>query len=217
MILTLLFILILVIFVAEIGRDGLWHGLLTFFNVLFSGTLTMNFFEPLALHLDVMLPSFSYFVDLLAFWGLFIGFSLLIRLGTQSFSKVRVRFLKPVDLIGGLFMGLWTGWIMVSLIATSLHLAPLSVNSFGGSFQPTPESHAFFAPDRKWLALMHQTSQGAFARGVDAENPDQYIFDPNGQFILTYGARRAALETLPGLRVNRTWGSGQLQNLTEKK
>ena len=220
MILAALFILILVIVIAEIGKDGLWHSLLTFFNVLFAGTLTMNFLEPLALRIDMMLPSFSYFADLLAFWGLFIGFSVLIRLATQTLSKVRVRFLKPVDMIGGFFFGLWTGWIMISLVATSLHLAPLALNSFGGNFQPTPESHMFpWAPDRKWLGFMQQTSQGSFAHPVNPEKTTQHVFDPQGTFILTYGARRGVLETLPALRVPRTWGSGKVQepSLTNKK
>lgn len=212
MILLLLFILILIIFVAEIGRDGLWHSLLTFFNVLFSGTLAMNFFEPLALQLDAWMPSFSYFVDMLAFWGLFVGFSLLIRIGTQMLSKVCIRFIKPVDLAGGMFFALWTGWIVISLVATSLHMAPLPVNSFGGGFQPTPASRLYFSPDQNWLALMHHASQGSFAKSVDPEKPEQYVFDPAGTFILKYGARRGTLETLPSLRVQRTWGSGNIQD-----
>ncbi|MBC19427.1 MAG: hypothetical protein CMJ74_04090 [Planctomycetaceae bacterium] len=212
MILSALFVLIMLVVIAEIGKDGIWHSLLTFFNVMFSGTLTMNFFEPVALRLDVMMPSFSYFVDFLAFWGIFISSSLLIRLLTQSLSKVRVRFIKPVDLAGGLFFGLWTGWILVSLVATSLHLAPLAVNSFGGNFQANPESRMFwFAPDRRWLALMQKTSQGSFARSVNPKQPSAQIFDPNGTFILTYGARRGTLETLPALRVQRTWGNGAIQ------
>ncbi len=215
MILAILFILIMLAVIAEIGKDGLWHSLLTFFNVLFAGTLTMNFFEPLALQLDVWMPSFSYFVDFLAFWGIFISCSLAIRLLTLRLSKVRVRFIKLVDLTGGFFFGLWTGWILISLVATSLHLAPLAVNSFGGNFQATPESRMFwFAPDRHWLALMQKTSQGSFARPVNPENPSAHVFDPDGTFILTYGARRGTLETLPALRVQRTWGSGIIQEPT---
>ena len=213
MILAALFILIMLVVIAEIGKDGLWHSLLTFFNVLFAGTLTMNYFEPLALHLDVMMPSFSYFVDFLAFWGIFVGSSLLIRLVTQQLSKVRVRFIKPVDLAGGFFFGLWTGWILVSLVATSLHLAPLAVNSFGGNFQANPDSRVFwFAPDRHWLALMQKTSQGSFARPLSPEDPSAHVFDPAGTFILTYGARRGAFEKLPALRVQRNWGSGKIQD-----
>ncbi|MEC8337070.1 MAG: CvpA family protein [Planctomycetota bacterium] len=215
MILAILFTLIMLAVIAEIGKDGLWHSLLTFFNVLFAGTLTMNFFEPVALQLDIWMPSFSYFVDFLAFWAIFTGFSLAIRLLTLRLSRVRVRFIKLVDLTGGFFFGLWTGWILISLVATSLHLAPLAVNSFGGNFQSTPESRMlWFAPDRHWLALMQKTSQGSFARPVNPETPSSHVFDPKGTFILTYGARRGTLETLPALRVQRTWGSGIIQEPT---
>ena len=76
-----------------------------------------------------------------------------------------------------------------------------------------------WAPDRKWLGFMQQTSQGSFARTVNPGKTTQHVFDPDGTFILTYGARRGVLETLPALRVPRTWGSGKVQepSLTNKK
>ena len=210
MILNLIFFLILILFVAVLGTDGLWQNILMFFNVLIAATLMMNFFEPLALWLDYKLPTYTYIIDLLVFWGLFAFFGLLFRFCTGYLSKVRVRFLKPVDIAGGMLVALWTGWIMVSLTATSLHLAPLPVSSFGGAFQPTPESRLFFglAPDRKWLSLMHKLSEGGFSRAATEADPEQYVFDPESTFVLTYGARRGTLATLPTLRVERTWGSG---------
>ncbi len=214
MILNILLILILILIVALVGTDGLWHNLLVFFNVLFAGTLTMCFFEPLALWLDTKLPTYTYVVDILAFWGLFALLSVTLNICTKLLSKVRVRFLKPIDTIGGIFVSLWTGWVMVALTLVSLHMAPLPLNSFGGSFQPTPESRMFFglAPDRVWLAWMHQLSKGGFSRSAAENNPDEHVFDPEADFIITYGARRATLEELPGLRVERTWGSGLIQN-----
>ena len=174
----------------------------------------MCFFEPLALWLDYKLSTYSYVVDILAFWGLFALLSIALNICTRLLSKVRVRFLKPIDTIGGIFVSLWTGWIMVALTLVSLHMAPLPLNSFGGTFQPAPESRMFFglAPDREWLAWMHQLSKGGFSKSADENNPDEHVFDPEADFIITYGARRATLEKLPGLRVERTWGSGLIQN-----
>ena len=213
--------LILILFVAILGTDGLWQNIIVFFNVLFAATLTMNFFEPVSLWLDYKLPTFSYVIDLLVFWGLFALLNIIFRVVTGQLSKVRIRFLKPVDIFGGILLSLWTGWIMVSLTLTSLHLAPLPLNSFGDTFQPDPESQMFFglAPDRKWLALMHQLSQGGFSRSAPEDNPNKYVFDPEAKFILNYGTRRKTLESLniPQLRVQRTWGSGLIQDQTREE
>jgi hypothetical protein len=159
------------------------------------------------------MPTFSYLVDFIALWGLFVIFALIFRLLTGLASKVKVRFMRSVDLGGGMVISLWTGWLMVCFFMASLHVAPLARNSFGGAFQAEPESRMFFsmAPDRKWLAFMHKLSLGAFAKQGPEDDPERYVFDPQGKFILTYAARRATYETTPELRVRRTFGSGVVE------
>ena len=128
-------------------------------------------------------------------------------------SKVKVRFHPIADQVGGYFFAAWTGWILVGFAVTTLHTAPLSRNFLGGAFQPTPESRMIWtAPDRQFLALVHKLStpkslgQGG---GAEASKPR---FDPEGEFILKYAARRAQLEKEPGggmvegLRTRREWG-----------
>lgn len=212
----LIVILIVLICVAVVGTDGLWHSVITFFNVMFAATLTMNYFEPASLWLDSKMPTFTFVVDILMYWGLFFTFALVFRILTGLISKVRVRFLKPVDFAGGILVSLWTGWILASFTLTSLHLAPLPLNSMGGAFQPEPQSQMFMSmgPDRKWLALMQKLSKGSFSRKAPDNEPDKYVFDPESKFILIYGSRRAALETLPAYRVRRKWGSGVLHDPT---
>lgn len=205
--------LIMIICLGLLGTDGLWHNIVTFFNVLIAAILTMNFFEPLGLWLDSnYMPSFTFTIDLLAFWGLFAVIGVALRIITGLLSKVRVRFIKPVDRAGGMLVSLGTGWILVSLTLTSLHLAPLPLNSFNGEFQPEPNSKMFFelGPDRKWLGYIHNLSKTTLSRTPLEEQPEKYIFDPKGMFILKYGQRRKTLETLPEIRVDREWGTGKL-------
>lgn len=214
MIIYLILLLIIVIVIGIVGTDGLWHSVITFFNVLLAAMLAMNFFEPASLWLDARMPTYTFVVDILVLWGLFAFFALIFRLSTSALSKVRVKFLKPVDLIGGMLVSAWTGWILVCFTLTSFHVAPLPLSGFGGAFQPEPESRMFFslAPDRKWLSLMQKMSRGSFSRSAPLDEPDKYVFDPEGRFILTYGARRETLESLSDLRVRRKWGSGKIDD-----
>ena len=214
MIITLLLLLILVIVMGLVGTDGLWHSVITFFNVLLAATLATNFFEPASLWLDAQMPTYTFVIDILVLWGLFAFFVLIFRLLTGALSKVRVHFLKPVDLIGGMLISAWTGWILVCFTLMSFHVAPLPLSGFGGAFQPEPESRMFFslAPDRKWLSLMQKMSRGSFSQSAPRDEPDKYAFDPESRFILNYGARRETLETLPELRVRREWGSGVIHD-----
>ena len=120
MIITLLLLLIMVIVMGLIGTDGLWHSVITFFNVLLAATLATNFFEPASLWLDAQMPTYTFVIDILVLWGLFAFFVLIFRLLTSALSKVRVHFLKPVDLIGGMLISAWTGWIAAALRGRSL-------------------------------------------------------------------------------------------------
>lgn len=209
-ILTLLPIVILMVFVGIVGKEGLWHSLLTFFNVLTSAVLATILFEPAATWVDSHAPTYSYLIDILTLWGLFALFCAVMRLLTNVASKYKVLFIRQVDIPAGMLVSLWTGWIVVCFMFMSLHVAPLPRHSFGGAFQKTPESRMFFsmAPDRQWLAFVHKLSYGAFGHHALPDDPDRTIFDPEGQFILTYGARRATYETTRDLRVLREWDSG---------
>jgi hypothetical protein len=207
-------LLIILLCVAFIGKDGLWHAIITFFNVLTAAVLATNYFEPAATWVDSKMPTFSYLIDVIVLWGLFIIFFLIFRLLTDYASRVTVRFHKWVDVPGGMLLSVWTGWLLVCLLMVSLHVAPLPQHGFGGTFQQTPESRMFFslAPDRKWLAFVHKLSFGALGRGASRDGESQtHVFDPDGTFILKYGTRRAIYETTSELRVRREFGSGVVE------
>ncbi len=199
--------------VAMLGLQGIWQSLVTLFNVMMAVVLALNYYEPATTWLDSKMPSYSYLLDVLVMWSFFAVFFAISTFLTNVVSKVKVRFLKPIDLAGGIIISLWVAWILISFTMTSLHTAPLARNSFGGAFQPEPDSRMFMglAPDRKLLALMHKLSTGSFAKSPPADDPDRYVFDPEGNFILTYGGRRATFETTRDLRVDREFGSGDIE------
>ncbi len=197
MYLTLLMLAIFLSCMALMGSGGIWNNLLTLVNVIFAALIATNYFEPLANYLQTLEPSYTFFWDFLALWALFALSMMILRTLTDTLSKVKVRFKKPFDIGGGLFFSAWTAWILICFTMTTLHTAPLARNFMFGEFQPTPKSKNFLGlgPDWKWLGLMHRVSVGPFCKYK--VNP----FDPQAEFILKYGERRARFEAIVDSRV----------------
>lgn len=185
-------ILLLLIFAGCIGflfREGMWGNAIRLVNVVTAALLAMNCFEPLARQFQKMAPSFTFLWDFIALWLCFVLFMVVFRAATTLLSRVKVRFLKIADQIGGVFFAACVGWVMICFLMTSLHTAPLARNFFGGAFRPEATSKFLvFAPDRVWLGFTQKVSMQAFSRG------DDHVFDPNGEFMIKYASRRSELE-----------------------
>jgi len=175
---------------ASVVAGGLWNNALLLVNVIFSALLAMNYYEPLAGWLEEQLSDYTYYWDFIALWAVFSISMIILRTATDSISKVRVRFRRPVEIVGGILLASWIAWTMVSFTTATLHTAPMAQNFMRGGFQETPQSKMFFgrAPDQRWLGFTRQLSQGAYSKSK------LQVFDPQGQFILKYGWRRAAYE-----------------------
>jgi hypothetical protein len=188
---------IIVICVAFLRGEGLWGNLLTLFNVLFAALFAMNFFEPMANAMDSKVPSFTYFLDFMSMWIVFLVTFVLLKLGTRLISGYKVRFRKPMEMAGSYVVSALVGWVMVCFVTASLHTAPLPKTAFGGGFDPNRRMVFGMAPDIKWLAFVNAVSTRALASG----NGDENAFDREASFITVYNSRRAALEEQEALRV----------------
>lgn len=191
LILSALFVVILLAVIASLGPEGLWSNSIMLINVITAGLLASNFFEPLASKIGDLWPG-PYFWDLICLWGIFALALSVLRAATDGASKVRVKFIRQVDVAGSYLMAVWVGWVLVCFTAASLHTAPLSRNFLFGGF--TPERKLFFglAPDRKWLAFVQKMSETGYCRLVSAEElkKGEYVFDADGTFMLRYARRR---------------------------
>ncbi len=151
--------------------------------------VSMNLYELLANYFEKQLPSFTYAWDFLSLWAMFwISFSL-FRAITDAISIHQVRFEAPVEFGGRVFFAVATSWVFVCFTCASLHVAPLAQTAFRGSFAAKPLSNHFFglAPDRMWYGFVHsRTKEDGALHGK--------AFDPEGDFILKFGARRKELE-----------------------
>ena len=186
--LAYILLVIMFIVVAMMWNEGLWTGALNLINVVFSGIVASVCFEPLADYLEKNMASFTYVLDYLSFWFLFIMAFNIFRAVTDGISKHKVRFRKPVEIGGGILMPVLTAWVMVCIFCAALHLAPLARSPLKGSFADKPMSACFFgfSPDHYWWAFIHSRSKRALSRGQ--------VFDPEGKLILKYGQRRYNLQ-----------------------
>lgn len=191
MFVTIVLLIIFVACFASLMNSGLWSNTLTLVNAITAGLLATNYFEPLAGWFDQRAGAYTYVYDFLALWLLFGVSMTLLRMATDYMSPVKVRFIPPVDRIGGIVMAVWASWVVLAFTTMTLHTAPLAAHFLGGGFQSQPDSKMLLgsAPDRKWLAWVHRESQGPLSRIHDVA-----VFDPRGEFILKYRHRRAAFE-----------------------
>jgi uncharacterized membrane protein required for colicin V production len=197
MVISIIFLLILAASVGILYTEGIWNNSLRLVNVVTAALLATNFWEPVANLLNDWQPSLTYFWDFVSLWLLFAIASFVLRLLTDLASRVKVRLLKLADRIAGPIIALLVGWVLVCFTAMTLHTAPLAREPFFGSFRPeSPVFLGLLSPDRYWLAFVQKMSLGQFSReGAEKELKDEkYIFDPQGEFLLKYAARRAQLE-----------------------
>jgi uncharacterized membrane protein required for colicin V production len=189
---TILMFFILFACVAMLYNEGMWSNAIRLINVITAALLAMNFFEPLADWLEQSVSeSYTFFWDFISLWGLFIIFSIIFRQLTDRLSNVKVKFLKIADQVGSGVLSLWIGWVIVCFLMASLHTAPLSRNCLFDSFIPEEKMVLGFAPDRQWLGFTQKVSQGPY----DRSDGEKSMFDPRGEFLLTYATRRANLES----------------------
>jgi uncharacterized membrane protein required for colicin V production len=185
----LLLIVFFACFASSVG-NGLWSNIILLINVVTAGLISTCYYENVADLFDDLMPSYGAAWDFLSAWLLFAGSLGVFSMATDLLSRVKVRFLKPVDQGGGIILAIWIGWVAVCFTTMTLHMAPLSRSYAGGNFQATPESRMFLgtAPDHRWLGFAQKMSRTAYFNGKAS------MFDPRADFIYKYAQRRLALE-----------------------
>lgn len=194
---------------------GLWSCALTFTNILLSAMIASNWFEPLADAMDGGTSSYTYLLDFSALWLLFFLSFTLLRVATDTLSRMKVEFHPAMDMSLRSVFALAAAWVFACFLQFSFHVAPLPTNAF----QETPETVNFIGqPDRLWLGFMQSRSRGALAASLTEPLLAEYsssdlhrddvklnsrVFDSKGDFIYKYNSRRESLAGQSNLRVNR--------------
>ncbi len=164
------FILMLVILGASIAfssRDGIWTNLIRLFNLIFSGLIATTYFETLAGTLEGMLPSYTYLLDFLSIWAIFIIVYVIMKELTNRLSLVKVWFPAIIDKWGGVALSVILGFTMLSFSVFALYTAPLQPNYWGIHNSPTLTGG--------WAVFAKMESDGALQAGTSfGETKDYY-------------------------------------------
>jgi len=202
--------------VYSLSNEGLWGTAHTLLCVLLAGLLAMNWFEPLASILDGMAPpAYKTYMDIIALLGLFIGFVFALRMGSEHLTPVYIGLPSMLDQFGKWVFAAATGYLMVAILLTALHTAPLPREFLG--FKPERNNFMGMAPDRQWLGFVQYVTEKPFAK-IIGQDPDTkqliaHAFDGKYQllgdkatpyrntiwpsFPIRYAMRRERLEDNP--------------------
>src|SRR5688500_9703922 len=122
----LLFILgVFLICMAMLWTEGFWGNAITFCNVLFAGILATCLFELVAAQLEKQLPRFTYLWDFISVWLVFVIVYSILRALTDYLSKFRVKFNRPVEMVGNMGLAVAVGLLMTCFTSFTLHMTPL--------------------------------------------------------------------------------------------
>jgi uncharacterized membrane protein required for colicin V production len=206
LILNLVYVLFIVAIVAMVGKEGLWTNTVLLINVVTAALLATNFWEPMTAWATEQFPSLVHVNDFLIIWSLFALFYSALRALTDLASKLQVRFPDVLNKAGGFVMSAIVGWVIICFLGMTLHMAPLAREFMGGMWVAEKPSMFGLSPDRLWLGFMQKESLGAFSRLTPAGDPEGHVFDPRGEFMPKYAARRTILEKQPSLRAQTPVG-----------
>jgi hypothetical protein len=168
--------------------EGLCGAALTFFNVLFSALIALNFYEPLAQMLVDNASAMASYADVLCLGGLFLVTFIILKIVTEKIAPTMVRFPTPVYHIGRLVFGAGASIMAAAFLLLVFHVSPVDRHMFGVidyNYKP-PWG---FGLDRKMLAFFQYSTGNTFPRygsglgQVGSEYGDTYVFDPRASWL----------------------------------
>jgi uncharacterized membrane protein required for colicin V production len=160
-------------------QPGLWSNAITLTNILISGVVAFACYAPLATYLDEMLDgSYTYLLDFVCIWGLFVLTMLVSRTVTGMASGTRMRFKNPIDQVGGPVLALIGAWTMASLVTATLHTAPMPKDAFSGKLihDDVASASVLTSPDIGWLWFVQAVTQAdSFGRSGGGFSANAFV------------------------------------------
>lgn len=181
---------------AMMVREGLWSNVITLLCIVLSGLAAFGLYQPLTVWADehsgwfdeTKEGSFTYLLDIVVLWGVYVVAMVLLRELAALLSKTRMRFKNPIDPVGGPILALLAAWVMTAFTMATLHTAPLAKDTLGGRLlhDDVANDSSLGAPDLWWLRFVEKVSSSEFLGADDANK-----FSANG-FVTTYASHRDA-------------------------
>ena len=197
----LVFSFVILLMTYALSSEGLWGAALMFFNVLFSGLIAFNFYEPLASIIDSVGLGWG-FSDTLSLLSIFCVSLVFFRVTTDSLGPTMVRFPTPIYHAGRLLFALATSLVTMAILILAFHTAPVHKKIFGAidwKYRPP----FGIGLDHQWLGFFQYTTGDIFARyGSGVRDPyREYgrsgtdrvpvrVFDPRATWLLDHQEAR---------------------------
>ncbi len=212
-------------------REGLWNNAVTLVIHVFSGLLALALYGPLARVLDESVTdgSFTYWLDFLSLWTVYIASFIVLRIVTNMLSQSRVRFKMPVEWTGSIVSAVLGAYLVTGFVSATMHTVMLPADFLGGAIVAESAEDVelkLTRPDIAWLRLygavitrVMPSSAGAELVGENGRMEQAAALDPYSKyvagvtdygdlwarmFIIQYMNRRAAFAAADGLRVQRS-------------
>jgi hypothetical protein len=216
-------------------REGMWNNAVTIVIHVFSGLAAFAFYGQTARFLDESVTdgSFTYWMDFLALWAVYVITFIVLRIVTSAVSRERVRFKMPVEWTGSIISAILGAYLVSGFVGATMHTVMLPADFLGGAILAESKEDVelkLTRPDIAWLRLygavidrvMPSTTAlrltGRLDDGIAPWNsatqlPEYRDFIPDTElpwgdvwarlFIVHYKDRRADFAAAPGLRVTR--------------
>lgn len=211
-------------------REGLWNNTVTIVIHVFSGLMAFAFYGQVARFLDESATdgSYTYWMDFLSLWAVYIVSFIVLRLLTSAVSRERVRFKMPVEWSGSIASAILGAYLMTGFVGATMHTVMLPADFLGGAILAESVEDVelkLSRPDIAWLrlygAVITRVMPSPSAKELMADAgpmnraAQQYsdtfippVVEDWGDvwarlFILQYKDRRADFAAAQGLRVQR--------------
>jgi hypothetical protein len=172
-----------------------------FFNVIFSGMIAFNFYEPLSAMLDETGIPWG-FSETLVLSVLFMASVVILRLTTETLAPAQVKFPLPVYHAGRFVFGIAGAVVTTAIILMICYTAPVHKKVFTTiNFDTKPPFG--LGLDHQWLGFFQYETGAVFANfGAGKRDPYEefgkinnqrypvQLFDPRGEWLLNHQQAR---------------------------
>jgi hypothetical protein len=182
--------------------EGLWGAALMFFNIVFSGLIAFNFYEPLAALVDRTGINWG-FSDTLCMLGLFCVALVLLRMTTETLAPAMVRFPTAIYHLGRLVFGFCGAVVTIAILILAFEAAPVHKKVFSTIAYDTKPPWGL-GLDHHWLGFFQHTTGAIFAsfgsgqpdpfgeygRSSTGERSPLRVFDPRAEWLILHQENR---------------------------
>lgn len=106
-------------------NEGLWSNAITLFCVMLAGVIAVPGGLALAGYVIAQAqpsPENEWAFKFGSIWGVFFFAVMILRIATDRISRIRMKFVKPLDVAGGILLGLVVSLMLTSFSAMMLYI-----------------------------------------------------------------------------------------------